>query len=93
MLAGVAGSDAFHSTCHGAGRVLSRHAATRRIRGQAVRDQLESEGVMVRGASMRGLAEEAPFAYKDVDEVVRTCEQADLARRVARLRPIGVVKG
>ncbi len=87
VLAGVAGSDAFHSTCHGAGRVLSRHAATRRIRGQALRDQLEAAGVMVRGASMRGLAEEAPFAYKDVDEVVRTCEQAGLARRVARLRP------
>lgn len=93
VLAGVAGSDAFHSACHGAGRVLSRHAATRRIRGQTLREQLESAGVMVRGASMRGLAEEAPFAYKDIDEVVRVCEHAGLARRVARLRPIGVVKG
>ena len=93
VLAGVAGSDAFHSACHGAGRVLSRHAAIRQIRGQTLRDQLEAQGVMVRGASMRGLAEEAPFAYKDIDEVVYTCEQAGLARRVARLRPIGVVKG
>ena len=93
VLAGVAGGDAFHSTCHGAGRVMSRHAATRRIRGQVLRDQLEAAGVAVRGSSMRGLAEEAPFSYKDVDEVVQTCERAGLARRVARLRPIGVVKG
>jgi tRNA-splicing ligase RtcB len=93
VLTGVAPGDAFHSTCHGAGRVMSRHAATRRIRGQVLRDQLEAAGVAVRGSSMRGLAEEAPFSYKDVDEVVRTCERAGLARRVARLRPLGVVKG
>ena len=93
VLTGMPGGGAFHSACHGAGRVMSRHAATRRIRGQALRDQLEAAGVAVRGASMRGLAEEAPFSYKDVDEVVRTCERAGLARRVARLRPIGVVKG
>jgi tRNA-splicing ligase RtcB len=93
VLAGVADGDAFHSACHGAGRVMSRHAATRRIRGQALRDDLEAAGIAVRGSSMRGLAEEAPFSYKDVDEVVATCEHAGLARRVARLRPIGVVKG
>ena len=93
VLAGVADGDAFHSACHGAGRTMSRHAATRRIRGQALRDDLEAAGIAVRGSSMRGLAEEAPFSYKDVDEVVATCEHAGLARRVVRLRPIGVVKG
>lgn len=93
VLAGTEPGDAFHSACHGAGRVMSRHAAIRMIRGGALRAQLESQGIAVRGSSMRGLAEEAPFAYKDVDEVVLTCEQAGLARRVARLRPIGVVKG
>jgi tRNA-splicing ligase RtcB len=93
VLAGTAGSDAFHSACHGAGRVLSRHAATRQIHGQTLRDQLEARGVAVRGKSMRGLAEEAPFAYKKIDQVVHACEQAGLARRIARLRPVGVVKG
>ena len=93
VLAGVPDGGAFHSACHGAGRVMSRHAATRRIRGQALRAELEAAGVAVRGSSMRGLAEEAPFSYKDIDEVVRTCEHAGLARRIARLRPIGVVKG
>lgn len=93
VLAGVPGGEAFGSAAHGAGRVLSRHAATRRIGGRALRNQLESAGVLVRGASMRGLAEEAPFAYKDVEEVALVCEGAGLARRVARLRPLGVVKG
>lgn len=93
VLAGVPDGGAFHSACHGAGRVLSRHAAARRIGGRRLQGKLESSGIAVRAASSRGLAEEAPFAYKDVDEVVATCEQAGLARRVARLRPIGVVKG
>lgn len=93
VLVGVAGGSAFHSACHGAGRVMSRHAATRQVHGRALRDQLEAAGIRVRAASFRGLAEEAPFAYKDVDEVVATCEHAGLARRVARLRPVGVVKG
>jgi tRNA-splicing ligase RtcB (3'-phosphate/5'-hydroxy nucleic acid ligase) len=93
VLAGVAGGDAFHSACHGAGRTMSRHAATRRVWGGDLRAQLSAAGIVVRAHSNRGLAEEAPFAYKDVDEVVATCEQAGLARRVARLRPIGVVKG
>jgi tRNA-splicing ligase RtcB len=93
VLAGVAGGAAFHSTCHGAGRTMSRHAATRRIRGGELRRQLAAAGIAVRAHSDRGLAEEAPFSYKDVDEVVATCEEAGLARRVARLRPIGVVKG
>jgi tRNA-splicing ligase RtcB len=93
VLAGTAGNTAFASTCHGAGRVLSRHAATRQVRGGALRAELEAAGIAVRASSLRGLAEEAPLAYKDVDEVVATCEHAGLAKRVARLRPIGVVKG
>lgn len=96
VLAGVAGdaaATAFHSACHGAGRVMSRHAAIRRIRGGALRMELEAAGIAVRGSSMRGLAEEAPFSYKDIDAVVDVCERAGLARRVARLRPLGVVKG
>jgi tRNA-splicing ligase RtcB len=93
VLTGVPGSGAFHSTCHGAGRRMSRHEATRRIGGRELRERLEQGGIHVRAGSLRGLAEEAPFAYKDVDEVVATCEGAGLARRVARLRPLGVVKG
>lgn len=93
VLVGAAGGKAFHSTCHGAGRTMSRHAATRRVRGRELREQLADAGIAVRAPSDRGLAEEAPFAYKDVDEVVATCEHAGLARRIARLRPLGVVKG
>jgi tRNA-splicing ligase RtcB len=90
---GMVGSGAFHSTCHGAGRTMSRHEATRKIHGGELRDELERAGIAVRAGSVRGLAEEAPFAYKDVDEVMATCEGAGLAKRVARLRPLGVVKG
>jgi tRNA-splicing ligase RtcB len=93
VLVGMAGGAAFFSTCHGAGRVMSRHAARRRISGQALRGELEAAGIAVRPAAIAGLAEEAPFAYKDVDEVVDTCERAGLSRKVARLRPLGVVKG
>ena len=93
VLVECAGSAAFHSACHGAGRTMSRHAARRLVRGDRLREQLEAVGVHVRALSWRGLAEEAPFSYKDVDLVVATCEQAGLARRVARLTPIGVVKG
>jgi tRNA-splicing ligase RtcB len=90
---GLRGNGAFQSTCHGAGRTMSRNAAIKKVQGAELRRQLEGAGVMVRAGSMRGLAEEAPFAYKDVDDVVATCEGAGLAKRVARLRPIGVVKG
>jgi tRNA-splicing ligase RtcB len=93
VLVGSGSGRAFHSACHGAGRTMSRHAARRLVRGEQLRDQLEAAGVHVRAGSWRGLAEEAPFSYKDVDLVVMTCEQAGLARRVARLVPIGVVKG
>jgi tRNA-splicing ligase RtcB len=93
VLVGDDPGGAFSSACHGAGRTMSRHAALREVHGGALRRELESSGIAVRARSDRGLAEEAPLAYKDVDEVVMTCERAGLARRVARLRPLGVVKG
>ncbi len=95
VLVGAAGAmeKTFGSTCHGAGRMMSRHAAKKKVRGQELRARLESQGIEVRAGSMRGLAEEAPIAYKDVDRVVQVVEQAGIARKVARLRPIAVVKG
>jgi tRNA-splicing ligase RtcB len=83
----------FGTTCHGAGRRLSRTGARRQIGGAELRRRLEAEGIVVRCPSNKGLAEEAPFAYKDVERVVDVVEAAGLARRVARLRPLGVVKG
>ncbi|HSI98396.1 MAG TPA: RtcB family protein [Gaiellaceae bacterium] len=95
VLAGEPGAmeRSFGTTCHGAGRRLSRTAARKRIGGGELRRELEARGIVVRCPSPKGLAEEAPFAYKDVDRVVRVVERARLARRVARLVPIGVVKG
>jgi tRNA-splicing ligase RtcB len=95
VLAGEPGSmeRSFGTTCHGAGRRLSRTAAKKEIHGADLRRQLEQQGIIVRSASNKGLAEEAPFAYKDVESVVDVVERAGLARRVARLVPIGVVKG
>jgi tRNA-splicing ligase RtcB len=95
VLAGEPGAltRSFGTACHGAGRRMSRTAARKRIGGSELRRGLEAEGIVVRCPSPRGLAEEAPFAYKDVDRVVRVVERAGLARRVARLVPIGVVKG
>lgn len=85
----------FNSTCHGAGRRMSRNQAKKKVFGENMdlRDLLEQEGIIARSQSKAGLAEEAPFAYKDVDEVVEVVERAGMARRVARLRPIGVIKG
>ncbi len=88
-----AGAEAFHSTCHGAGRAKSRAGAKRAFHGATLREELGGQGIDVRSLDDPGLAEEAPGAYKDVDEVVRVCEVAGLSRRVARLRPLGVVKG
>ncbi len=92
-LAGLAGGPAFQSACHGAGRVLSRHAALKKVNGTVLRRELAAAGILVRGASPRGLAEEAPLSYKDIDEVVRVCTVEGLAAPVARLVPLGVVKG
>jgi tRNA-splicing ligase RtcB len=95
ILLGTALSDrlSFGSSCHGAGRVMSRRQAKRTIRGDRLRQQLEKEGIGVRAGSMPGLAEEAPQAYKDVSRVVETVTQAGIAHKVARLRPVAVVKG
>jgi tRNA-splicing ligase RtcB len=93
VLAGVDGNPAFFSTAHGAGRVQSRHQAARHTSGRSLRADLEAQGVLVRATSWRGLAEEKPTAYKDIDAVVDVSERAGLARRVARLVPVGVVKG
>jgi tRNA-splicing ligase RtcB len=94
----LAGTDAvpqpaFGSTCHGAGRRMSRHEATRRWHGRAVVDELAGRGILIRSPSLRGVAEEAPGAYKDVDAVVEVAERVGLARRVARLTPLLCIKG
>ena len=95
VLAGRAGAmqRSFGTVCHGAGRQLSRTAARKRISGAELRRELEAAGIVVRTASTKGLAEEAPFAYKDVERVVDVVVRAGLARRVARLVPLGVIKG
>ena len=95
VLAGRAGSmeRSFGTTCHGAGRNLSRTAARKRIGGAELRAELEARGIAIRSPSNKGLAEEAPFAYKDVERVVEVVERAGLAARVAQVVPIAVVKG
>jgi tRNA-splicing ligase RtcB len=93
VLTGIPGGAAFASTCHGAGRVMSRHRAARAVGGKELRSRLEAGGVAVRPRSWRGLAEETPEAYKDVTAVVEASEGAGLCRTVARLTPMGVVKG
>jgi tRNA-splicing ligase RtcB len=95
ILAGTATSErkAFSSACHGAGRAMSRHAALKRWSGRQVVDDLAARGILVRSPSQRGVAEEAPGAYKDVTAVVLATEKAGLARRIARLRPLICIKG
>jgi tRNA-splicing ligase RtcB len=95
VLVGTEGSMArsFGSTCHGAGRTMSRRQAKRTVHGGSLRRELEERGIRVRAGSMPGLAEEAPSAYKDVDAVVDAVVGAGLARRVARLLPVAVIKG
>ncbi len=83
----------FGSTCHGAGRVMSRAQAKKRVRGDKLKGELEHQGITIRAGSMPGLAEEAPQAYKDVDAVVEVVHRAGIARKVARLEPFVVVKG
>ena len=95
VLVGTAeGRDkAFWSTCHGAGRAMSRTQAKKRMGGQQVRSDLEAQGILVNATHPGLLAEEAPYAYKDVTSVVDTCEGAGLSKKVARLRPLAVIKG
>jgi tRNA-splicing ligase RtcB len=95
VLAGTARAmaETFGSTCHGAGRVLSRRAAVKRKTGEQVRRELEARGIWVASSGPRTLAEEMPEAYKDVDAVVESVAGAGISRKVARLRPLGVIKG
>jgi tRNA-splicing ligase RtcB len=95
VLAGTVASEAraFSSACHGAGRAMSRHRALKHWRGRQIVDQLADRGIIVKSHSSRGVAEEAPGAYKDVDAVVDASERAGLARKVAKLSPLVCVKG
>ncbi|MCX6561856.1 MAG: RtcB family protein [Candidatus Aminicenantes bacterium] len=95
ILAGTDAAEAlsFGSTAHGAGRVMSRQEALRRFRGEKIRDDLAGRGIELQAAGWKGVAEEASEAYKDVDEVVRVSDAAGLGRIVARVVPIGVMKG
>jgi tRNA-splicing ligase RtcB len=95
VLAGVAESEklAWSSASHGAGRAMSRHQALKTWAGRELVDSLREGGILIRTRSMRGVAEEAPGAYKDVDLVAASTEGAGLARRVAFLRPMICIKG
>jgi len=95
VLVGTEGSMAqsFGSTCHGAGRTMSRSRAKKEVQGGELRRELEQRGIRVRAGSLAGLAEEAPGAYKDVDRVIEVVHGAGIARKVARIVPVAVVKG
>ena len=95
VLLGTEGSmeQSFGSTCHGAGRTMSRKKAKKTVRGDRLKEELEKRGISIRAGSMPGLAEEAPQAYKDVDAVVEVVARAGIAKKVARLRPVAVIKG
>ncbi len=95
VLVGTAASmdESFGSTCHGAGRTMSRSKAKKRIHGGRLKDELRRQGIIVRAGSLRGLAEEAPAAYKQVGNVVEVVHNAGIARKVARLKPLAVIKG
>ena len=95
VLVGQPGSmeRTFGTTCHGAGRAMSRTAAVKHAGGRRIDKELESRGVIARAQSRKGLAEEQPRAYKNVDDVVEVVDRAGLSRKVARMRPIGVIKG
>ncbi len=95
VLAGQDGSmqQTFGSACHGAGRLMSRTAAIKHAQGRRIDAELAERGVIARARSWKGLAEEQPAAYKDVNHVVDVVHQARLAKKVVRMRPIGVIKG
>ncbi len=95
LLAGTSGAEelSFSSTAHGAGRLMSRHEALRRFRGEQIRDELLKKGIELQSTSWKGVAEEASAAYKDVDEVVRVSHEIGIGRMVARVVPVGVMKG
>ncbi|MCX7940720.1 MAG: RtcB family protein, partial [Endomicrobia bacterium] len=85
--------ETWGSTCHGAGRVSSRSAILKSVRGEELAHQLKEKGILVKSDSWKTLAEEAPQAYKNVDEVVEICHQSGISKKVARLKPLGVIKG
>ncbi len=87
------GEEAFFSTCHGAGRIMSRKAAIRTISGEEVVKRLGEKGIIIKCQSMRGIVEEAPLAYKNIDNVVEVVHKAGLSKKVARLVPLAVIKG
>jgi tRNA-splicing ligase RtcB len=94
VLAGTSQSEeSFGSACHGAGRQMSRHAARKKINADELRKKLLMEGIIIQAGSRRGVAEEAPAAYKDVDSVVDVVDKAGIAKKVARLKPLAVIKG
>jgi tRNA-splicing ligase RtcB len=86
-------AETFGSTCHGAGRALSRHAAAKRARGRDIAGELAAAGIVVIGQSRETLDEEMPEAYKDVTDVVDACVMAGISRKVALIRPLGCIKG
>jgi len=88
-----AGEESFFSTAHGAGRTMSRHQALRIVTGQEVVRQLNEKGILIKCQSFRGIAEEAPIAYKDIDDIVETVHRAGLSKKVAKLAPLAVIKG
>ncbi|AEB08620.1 RtcB family protein [Desulfobacca acetoxidans] len=85
--------ETFGSTCHGAGRILSRHQALKRARGRSIVKELAAQGIIIRGAGKGTVAEEIPEAYKDVEQVVEVVHGAGISRKVAKLHPLGVIKG
>ena len=89
----LAMTQTFGSTCHGAGRVMSRTKALDRTRGRSISRELAEKGIYVMSASSEVLREEVPEAYKDIDMVIDAVHQAGISRKVARMRPLGVVKG
>jgi len=87
------GEEAFYTTCHGAGRAMSRHAAIRSFSGKEIVQSLEKRGIVVKCYSLKGIAEEAPYAYKNVDDVIEVVHNANLSKKVAKLIPLAVIKG
>jgi tRNA-splicing ligase RtcB len=85
--------QSFGSTAHGAGRVMSRKQALRCCTGQEVKDDLMNKNILVKSSSIKGIAEEAPIVYKDIDEVIEVTKNSNIAKPVVRLRPLGVIKG
>jgi tRNA-splicing ligase RtcB len=95
ILAGTrrAEEETFGSTCHGSGRQMSRHKAIREFWGDRVKEELAARGIIARATHPKVLAEEAPQAYKDIDLVIESVVRAGISKKVARVEPLGVVKG